>query len=105
MIFTGSIINIVSFLTQRHPEIPSIPVVDYNCIALLEPLLCTGVVLGVIAGQACPSWFLVLLLAVTLLPAIQRTGAKGQKQWREEKARDESNRSGDRERGDVAEEN
>lgn len=110
MIFTGSIINIVSFITQRHPDIPKNPVIDYNCIALLEPLLCTGVVLGVIAGQACPSWFLLLLLAITLLPAIQRTGAKGQKQWREEKARDEragdeSNRSGDRERGDVAEEN
>lgn len=89
MIFTGSIINLMSFITQRHPEIPSVPVIDYNCIALLEPLLCTGVVLGVIAGQACPSWFLVFLLAVTLFPAISRTTTKGRKQWAEERARDQ----------------
>lgn len=93
MIFTGSIINLVSFITQRHPQISSYPVIDYNCIALLEPLLCTGVVLGVIAGQACPSWFLVFLLGVTLIPAISRTGQKGRKQWEEEKERDERGRS------------
>jgi len=104
MIFTGSVINLVSFITQRHPEIPHMPVVDYNCIALLEPLLCTGVVLGVIAGQACPSWFLVLLLAVTLLPAISRTGTKGKKQWSEEKARDERAAFSDREQGEATQE-
>jgi uncharacterized membrane protein YfcA len=108
MICTGAVINIASFITQRHPEIPSMPVVDYNCIALLEPLLCTGVVLGVIAGQACPSWFLVFLLAVTLLPAIHRTGNKGVKQWKEEKARDERTAAGlssDREQGEATQEN
>lgn len=88
IVFTSSIINLPMFLTSMHPLLTTLPMIDYDCIVLMEPLLCAGVTLGVMLSLACPQWLILLLLCVTLLPAVWRTGTKGWKQWQEERARD-----------------
>ncbi|CAJ1457058.1 unnamed protein product, partial [Effrenium voratum] len=67
-------------ISARHPDFPELPVIDYDCIVVLIPMLCLGVTLGVLVNRTAPSWLLLLLLCSTLCLALWRTGAKGFKQ-------------------------
>mmetsp|Transcript_60607 Transcript_60607/g.144423 ORF Transcript_60607/g.144423 Transcript_60607/m.144423 type:complete len:545 (+) Transcript_60607:138-1772(+) len=84
MIFVGSIVNLSVFVARRHPDFPELPVIDYDCIVVLIPMLCLGVTLGVLVNRTAPSWLLLLLLCSTLCLALWRTGAKGFKQLAKE---------------------
>mmetsp|Transcript_62614 Transcript_62614/g.183110 ORF Transcript_62614/g.183110 Transcript_62614/m.183110 type:complete len:527 (+) Transcript_62614:82-1662(+) len=84
MILSGSIVNISVFLAQRHPKHPSQPVIDYNCVVLLAPMLFLGVTFGVLINQMSPQWLLLLLLCLSLGFALWRSGSKGLKQLRTE---------------------
>mmetsp|Transcript_124240 Transcript_124240/g.359290 ORF Transcript_124240/g.359290 Transcript_124240/m.359290 type:complete len:626 (+) Transcript_124240:109-1986(+) len=86
MILGGSIINLSVFLSQRHPEVRQEPVIDYDCVVLLEPMLCLGVMCGVLVNQISPQWLLLLLLTLSLGLALYRTGTKGIKQLHAERA-------------------
>mmetsp|Transcript_761 Transcript_761/g.1832 ORF Transcript_761/g.1832 Transcript_761/m.1832 type:complete len:548 (+) Transcript_761:48-1691(+) len=84
MIFSSSIVNLTAFLAQRHPAQPERTKIDYDCVALFEPMLCLGVTLGVLVHQTAPQWLLLVLLVVTLSIALWRTGDKGLRQLRAE---------------------
>jgi uncharacterized membrane protein YfcA len=86
IVMCGSIVNVVVFVQQRHPDFPKRPKIDYNCVVLFEPLLCLGVTFGVLVHQIMPKWFLLVLLCLTLGLALWRTGAKGIKQYNQESA-------------------
>lgn len=77
MILSGAIINISVFAAERHPEFPDAPLIDYDCIVLLAPMIFLGVTLGVLLNQMTPQWFLLLLLLVSLGVALWRTTKKG----------------------------
>lgn len=85
MILSGSIVNISVFLAQRHPKNPSLPVIDYNCVVLLAPMLFLGVTFGVLVNQVSPQWLLLLLLCLSLGFALWRSGSKGLQQLRSER--------------------
>merc|ERR1740138_1885135 len=84
MILAGAIINISVFVTQRHPEFPDAPLIDYDCIVLLAPMIFLGVTFGVLLNQVTPQWLLLLLLLMSLGVALWRCLLKGIKQWRDE---------------------
>eukprot|EP00439_Symbiodinium_sp_Y106_P073473 s861_g13.t2 len=85
MILVGSIVNLSVFLARRHPDFPELPVIDYDCIVVLIPMLCLGVTLGVLVNHTSPSWLLLTLLCSTLCLALWRTGSKGLKQLKQER--------------------
>lgn len=84
MILVGSIVNLSVLIARRHPDFPELPVIDYDCIVVLIPMLCLGVTLGVLVNRSAPSWLLLLLLCSTLCLALWRTGTKGLKQLKKE---------------------
>merc|ERR1719401_1500583 len=84
MIFISSVVNLSVLLGQRHPEYHYMPVIDYDCVVLLEPMLALGVTLGVLMNQIAPPWLLLVLLCITLGTSLWRTGKKGLKQWSKE---------------------
>jgi uncharacterized membrane protein YfcA len=87
MIFGGSVINFMFFVSQCHPLSTKGNLrskIDYDGVVLLEPMLCVGVTVGVIIHRAMPDWFLIVLLCLTLVPAISRTGKKAMTQYRAE---------------------
>lgn len=86
MIFLSSTINLVVFVVRRHPDFPELPVIDYDCIIVLIPMLCIGVTFGVLVNRASPSWLVMVLLCGTLCMALQRTSLKGMKQLQQEQA-------------------
>lgn len=86
MILFASMVNLAVFLSQRHPVDKPQPVIDYDCVVLLEPMLCLGVMLGVMMNQMTPNWILLLLLCGTLGFALWRTGSKGITQLKAELA-------------------
>lgn len=89
MIFGGSVINFMFFISQCHPLSTKGNLrskIDYDGVVLLEPMLCVGVTIGVIIHRAMPDWFLIVLLCLTLIPAIWRTGKKAMTQYRQESA-------------------
>lgn len=90
MILCGSVVNLAVFLSQRHPKARPEPVIDYNCVVLMEPMLCLGVTIGVMVNQICPEWLLLLLLCWTLGLALWRTASKGVRQLRGELAAEAS---------------
>jgi len=87
MIFLGSLVNLSVFASQRHPAARKQPLIDYDCLVLLEPMLCLGVMLGVIANQVTPQWLLLFLLCLTMVIALWRTVSKGIKQYQAESLR------------------
>ena len=60
--------------------------IDYNGIALQEPILYADVTLGVMVSLARPQWLISLFLYVPLLLAVWRTGTKDFKQYQEDRA-------------------
>ena len=60
--------------------------IDYDGIALQEPILYADVTLGVMVSLARPQWLILLFLHVPLLLAVWRTGTKGWRQYLEERA-------------------
>lgn len=88
MILSGAVINVMFFIHQRHALFRDLPKIDYDCVVLLEPMLCAGVTWGVLLHQASPAWFLVGLLCLTIGPAFWRTAMKGIQQFRQESEED-----------------
>lgn len=86
MIFLSSLINLGVFVVRKHPDFPSTPVIDYDCIVVLIPMLCLGVTMGVLVNRSAPSWLVLVLLCGTLCMALNRTASKGLKQLRQEQA-------------------
>lgn len=86
MILCSSFVNLVCFVSQRHPMTLLRAKVDYDCVVLLEPMLCFGVTLGVAVHRVAPQWLCTMLLCVTLGSALWKTSQKGLKQRREEQA-------------------
>jgi hypothetical protein len=84
MIFFSSFCNLISFVAQYHTKFKEQPKIDYDCIVLFEPMLVLGVTFGVLLHRMSPQWFILVLLCITLGMALQRTGAKGLKQRKQE---------------------
>lgn len=95
MILCSSLVNLAVFVAQRHPDSPHLPVIDYDCVMLFEPLLFLGVTFGVLVNLMAPQWLLLLVLFATLGVALWRTISKGLRQLRQEQTAALLNLSGE----------
>merc|ERR1719486_600652 len=84
MILCSSAVNLSVFLAHRHPVHSSRPKIDYDCVVILEPMLCLGVTLGVLVHQVAPEWLKIAMLSLVLGSSFLRTLDKGRQQRRKE---------------------
>lgn len=83
MIVFSSFVNLCLFIGQKQSNADRAKI-DYNCAALLEPMLVLGVTLGVLINRMAPQWLLTVLLSLTLGYAFWRTLKKARKQRTDE---------------------
>ena len=77
--------NYIVNLQATHPDDDQRPLINYDAVIMLEPMLLVGTILGVFANKAFPSWALVILLVLTVGYGTKRTWSKAMKQYRKEK--------------------
>jgi uncharacterized membrane protein YfcA len=82
-ILGGSIFHICRNIWRRHPKADR-PLIDWNFIALMQPMLISGAVVGSFLNKMVPDWVLAILLFVILIFTAQRTYNNGMKKWRKE---------------------
>lgn len=83
-IFGGSIVNMVMNYPLKNDMIPTRPLIDYNAVLMLTPMLLAGTIIGVLLNTIFPSWLIVVSLAITLGYATRRTIGKGLTAWKNE---------------------
>lgn len=75
-IMGGSIANLINYYPKFHPKIPGKPLIDYEVVMMLTPMLLVGTTIGVILNTMFPGWLIVALLALTLIYTCYRTTKK-----------------------------
>lgn len=84
LIVFSSMVNLLFFVFQRHPESDKKPKIDWELVMLLEPGLACGVVVGVMLNRVSPRWLVTALLLLTLGISFMRSATKGLQLWRKE---------------------
>ena len=77
MIFGGSIVNIYINYNSRHPVVKSRPLIDYDAVLILEPLMLLGTTVGVMLNAISPTWLIVVILVIIIGYGAVRTTTKG----------------------------
>jgi uncharacterized membrane protein YfcA len=77
MIFGGSIVNIYINYNSRHPVVKSRPLIDYDTVLILEPLMLLGTTVGVMLNAISPTWLIVVILVIIIGYGAVRTTTKG----------------------------
>jgi uncharacterized membrane protein YfcA len=75
-IFAGSIINLIFNARAKHPAVKDHPLIDFDTLLVMCPMLLAGTVVGVIFNIIFPSWLLLAMLLVTLTYTSYKTGKK-----------------------------
>merc|ERR1719335_123989 len=84
LIVFSSMVNLMFFIFQRHPEHDKKPKIDWDVVMLLEPGLACGVVVGVMLNRVSPRWLVTVLLLLTLGISFMRSSQKGWSLWQKE---------------------
>lgn len=79
-----ALVNVLAFVSMRHPGKPAASRIDYDCVALFEPMLVLGITFGVLLHEIVPRWLVLLLLCITLGAAMWRVAKKGLQQFSDE---------------------
>lgn len=82
-IFGGAVFHICRNLFRRHPKADR-PLIDWNFITLMQPMLITGAVIGSFVNKMVPDWVLAVLLFVILTITAVKTFKNGMKKWQKE---------------------
>merc|ERR1711998_308882 len=82
-ILGGAIFHIVRNMQRRHPSADR-PLIDWNFISLMQPMLISGAVLGSFLNKMVPDWLLAVLLFIVLIFTARRTFNNGLKKWAKE---------------------
>lgn len=84
-ILGGSIFHIFRNFHRRHPTADR-PLIDWTFIALMQPMLVCGAVIGSFLNKIVPDWALAIKLVIILGFTAHRTFNNGMKKWRKERA-------------------
>jgi len=82
-IFGGAIFHFCRNVWRRHPKADR-PLIDWNFIGLMQPMLIAGAVIGSFINKMVPDWVLAILLFIILIFTAQRTYNNGLKKWAKE---------------------
>ena len=85
MIFGGSIVNLVMNYRSRHALVATRPLIDYDAVLILEPLMLLGTTVGVLLNTMCPTWLIVVILVLVIGYGAVRTSRRGLRQFRKER--------------------
>merc|ERR1719189_1865033 len=83
-IFGGSIVNLIMNLKKFHPTRTHRPLTDFSTLLIFEPMLLVGTIIGVLLNVMFPDILILILLALVLLYATNRTLRKGIRLWKKE---------------------
>ena len=86
MIFGGSLVNLYINYHSRHPTVKTRPLIDYDAVLILEPLMLLGTTIGVMLNTICPTWLIVVILVVVIGYGAIRTTKKGIRKFNQERA-------------------
>ncbi|CAL1373488.1 unnamed protein product [Linum trigynum] len=83
---TGAAISTVFYnLKLRHPTL-DLPIVEYDLVLLIQPVLLLGISIGVTFNVVFPDWLVTVLLIILLLATAGRAYFKGLDLWNKEAA-------------------
>lgn len=85
-LFGASLSNVAMRCLQRHPHADR-PLMAFDVATMLEPMVLTGTVAGVMLNATMPQWLISLLLMLLLGITTLNTLRKGLRAWRAEDAR------------------
>eukprot|EP00941_MAST-03F_sp_MAST-3F-sp1_P000373 g373.t1 len=108
MIFGGSLVNLWINYHSNHPILKQRPLIDYDCVLMLEPLMLAGTMVGVFLNKISPNWLIVFLLVITIGYGSLRTVRKGIRLWNKERGKrnvTDSNTTGTKESRNFRKEN
>nr|KYP53587.1 hypothetical protein KK1_024481 [Cajanus cajan] len=81
---TGAAISTVFFcLKQKHPTLDQ-PVIDYDLMLLIQPMLMLGISIGVILSVIFADWMVTVLLIILCIVTSIRAFFKGADTWKKE---------------------
>eukprot|EP00475_Leptophrys_vorax_P017374 TRINITY_DN24033_c0_g1_i2.p1 TRINITY_DN24033_c0_g1~~TRINITY_DN24033_c0_g1_i2.p1 ORF type:complete len:404 (-),score=84.10 TRINITY_DN24033_c0_g1_i2:37-1248(-) len=83
-IFAGSIINMIFNSKSKHSILKRHPLIDFDTLLVMCPMLLAGTIIGVILNSIFPSWLLVVLLVITLTYTSYKTSLKAIAAWKGE---------------------
>ncbi|CAL1373489.1 unnamed protein product [Linum trigynum] len=85
MITAAAISTVYYNLKLRHPTL-DLPIVEYDLILLIQPVLLLGISIGVTFNVVFPDWMVTILLIILLLSTAGRAFFKGLELWNKEAA-------------------
>ncbi|KAF8034619.1 hypothetical protein BT93_C0813 [Corymbia citriodora subsp. variegata] len=83
MIMGAAISTVVYNLKLRHPTL-DIPVIDYDLVLLIQPMLMLGISIGVIFNLIFADWMVTILIILLSLGTSTKAFFKGLDTWRRE---------------------
>jgi uncharacterized membrane protein YfcA len=84
-IFGGSVFHIMRNISRRHPTADRL-LIDWNFIALMQPLLIAGAVIGSFLNKVIPDYILAITLFMILIVTARKTFQNAMKKWAKEAA-------------------
>jgi len=94
-IFGGGCVNFLMNFKLKHPKVPARPLIQYDAVLMLEPMMLAGTVIGAYLNAVFPGWLIVTLLVVFLTYSTYRTSQKAKSIWRKERAAQEAANRGE----------
>ncbi|KAG6608237.1 Sulfite exporter TauE/SafE family protein 3, partial [Cucurbita argyrosperma subsp. sororia] len=80
----GAAVSTVYFnLHLRHPTLDA-PIIDYDLVLLVQPMLMLGISIGVIFNVIFPNWMVTILLIILFLFISTKAFFKGVETWKKE---------------------
>jgi len=88
-IFGLAVSNNYLNMQKRHPTADR-PLIDYNAVCMLEPMLLLGTIVGVFLNAVSPNWLITVCLILVLTYTVYRTALKARQFYLEESHADSS---------------
>ncbi|GMN39924.1 hypothetical protein TIFTF001_009148 [Ficus carica] len=83
MIMGAAILTVYYNLKKRHPTI-DIPIIDYDLVLLIQPMLMLGISIGVAFSVVFADWMVTVLLIIIFLGTSVKAFFKGIETWKKE---------------------
>ncbi|XP_073129526.1 sulfite exporter TauE/SafE family protein 3-like isoform X2 [Henckelia pumila] len=83
MIMGGAISAVYYNLKLRHPTI-EMPIIDYDLVVLIQPMLMMGISIGVTFNVIFADWMVTVLLIILFIVVSTKAFLKGVEVWKEE---------------------
>ncbi|CAJ1972327.1 unnamed protein product [Sphenostylis stenocarpa] len=88
MIMGAALSTVYYNLNLRHPTL-DLPIIDYDLVLLIQPMVLLGISIGVVFNVVVPDWMVTLVLLVLCLGTSVKEFFKGVETWKKETIKEE----------------